>query len=321
MGNTFSTKKPSLVNNPIFIEGFTRTGKLLLGKIVSSFKGIENFQYVSVIEQILYIHKLGSIRRDAAIALIKCQIDEYAYNMSLGRNINFRYDDATSIYNNLELNKYLKRSLIPYGEELKKEIVNFKSRFLFILHESFLNISLLYKAYPEMTFIHLVRHPIDIIHSWDMNGWGNRFTRDPLSFDLVLEENNDLIPWHVKEWKDEYASITSIDRIIKMIHNLTEYEKHTYSSLPTSIMDLIIEVKYEFLIENTFDTINLLSTFLKTKPHDKFNVVLDREKCPSKISLKMRKKKLDDIKSKASKKYMKLLDEMVINYEEENSVL
>jgi len=107
MRKTFSTNKPSFVKNPIFIDGFSRAGKLFLGKIVSCLKGIENFQYVSVIEQILYIHKIGSITKNAAIALIKCQVDEYAYNMYLGRNLNFRYDDTTSIYNNLELNNYL----------------------------------------------------------------------------------------------------------------------------------------------------------------------------------------------------------------------
>ena len=82
-----------------------------MGKIVSSFIVIENFQYASVIEQILYMQNIGAITKDGAIALTKSQVDENGYNMLLGRNLNLREDDATSIYNNLEYKKYLKRGV------------------------------------------------------------------------------------------------------------------------------------------------------------------------------------------------------------------
>ena len=62
---------------------------------------------------------MGAITEDAAIALLKAHKDEYFYYMQLGRNINMRIDDATSIANSLEKEIYLKRSNTPYGEELK----------------------------------------------------------------------------------------------------------------------------------------------------------------------------------------------------------
>jgi hypothetical protein len=313
MHNTFCTTKPSLVELPIFIDGISRTGKFLLGKIVSCFNDVENFQYISLIEQILYIHKLGSITRDAAIAFIKAQIDEHAYNMYLGRNLNLRFDDATSLYNNFELNKYLKRSLVPYGLEQKKEILNNKSESLFILHESFSHIELLYGAFPKMKFIHLNRHPVDLVHSWFINV-GNRFKSDPFSFIPIVQSNNNLMPWYAVDWKDEFVPLTNIDRIIKSISYLLDIEKNTYTSLTKHIKALILEIKYEDIVENTSDAIDSLSMFLDKDPHDQINYILAKEKCPNKISLTKRGNKLKEIKKVASDKYINLLDEMIINY-------
>ena len=225
MENIFSLNKPSLVKTPIFIDGFGRTGKLLLGKIISCFNGIENFQNVSLIEQIISIHLIGSITQNAAIALIKAQIDQHTYHMYLGRNLNFRFDDATSLYNSLQMDEYLRRSLEPYSPKLKKEILNNKSKPLFVLHESFSGLKLLYEAYPKMKFIYLSRHPIDVVYSWFINDWGSRYKTDPLFTAPVVQTNNDLVPWHAADWKDEYVSLSNVDRVIKNISYLLDIEK------------------------------------------------------------------------------------------------
>jgi len=67
-----------------------------------------------LIEQILFMQKLGSITKD-----------------------------ASSTYFLLKLDEYLKRSLEPYGPELKQRILNNKSKSQFVLHESLPHINLL----------------------------------------------------------------------------------------------------------------------------------------------------------------------------------
>ena len=236
--------------------------------------------------------------------------------MYLGRNLNFRFDDASSIYNLLKLDEYLKRSLEPYGPELKLIIINNKSKSLFVLHESLPHINLLYEAYPKMKFIHLSRHPIDVVHSWYKNNWGSRFQSDPFSFIPVVQSNNDLVPWHAVDWKEEYVSLSSMDRIIKNISYLLNLEKNTYTSLTKNIQSLILEIKYEGIVENTSDTIESLSKFFGEAPHDQVDYILTREKCPKKISLKQRDNKLKEIKKVASEKYINLLNKMIVEYED-----
>jgi len=261
------------------------------------------------------MNKLGSITDDATIAFIKAQLDEHAYNMYLGRNLNFRYDDATSIYNSLKLDIYLKRSLKPYGPAIKKEIIINNSLPLFILHESFSHIKTLYKAYHEMKFIHLIRHPVDVVHSWFMNDWGRRYQSDPFSFIPVLQSNNDLVPWHADDWKDEYGTLSNIDRIIKNISFLSNLDRKTFLSLEKKHKKILLEIKYERIVEQTHEVIDCLSIFLSKKQHDQINYILTKEKCPNKISLKQRANKLKEIKKIASEKYINLLNEMINQYE------
>ncbi len=48
MDSVFATEKASLVNNIALIDGFTRSGKFFLAKIVSGLNKIEFFQYIHV---------------------------------------------------------------------------------------------------------------------------------------------------------------------------------------------------------------------------------------------------------------------------------
>ncbi len=89
------------VENVLLVDGITRTGKFFLAKIVSEFKEIEFFQYLQVLEQVPYIYGIGGMHKDAAIALIKSTVDYGVYNQILGRNLNHRVLDRSSIFNSI----------------------------------------------------------------------------------------------------------------------------------------------------------------------------------------------------------------------------
>ena len=44
--------------------------------------------------------------------------------------------------------------------------------FLFVLHNSLANANIMFKAFPDLKIIHLIRHPIDLIYSWMMKDYG-----------------------------------------------------------------------------------------------------------------------------------------------------
>ena len=317
MESMFLTNKPTLVKKLVLIDGLSRAGKFFFGKIVSGFKKMEYYQYVSLLEHIPYVERLGGITEDAAISLLRVHIDEHAYNMRIGRNINLRYDDASSLYNSYEPNEYLKRGLNQVNNEKVKKAFCEDDRYsLFVTHENLPNIELFFKAYPDIKILNLIRHPVDVAHSWLLRGWGSRFGSDPLSFIPVVKGEKNPVPWCACDWKDEYEKVSGIDRIIKSIASLVKYGEKACNSLQGNQKERILTVRYENLVEETSGIIDKVCTFLGTEPSDSMPQILSRERCPGRLPEEKRKKKAEEIGRLASKDYYSLLMKLAKDYEE-----
>jgi len=318
MKNIFSEKKALIAKNLILLEGMSRVGKFFLGKIISNLENTEYYQYLTTLESLPIILKGGGITENAAIALIKLIIDESFYYRGLGRNINLRYDDASSIYHSLEMNEYLNRSLTPYNNDLKSEILrngDIRSA-LYIIPDTFPLIEIFFKGYPNLKLIKEIRHPIDFIYSCIQNGFGWRHENDPIAFHMVLETNQVPIPWYALNWKEEYLSLPDVDRVIKSINYLQKLEIDVYNSMSEKQKQNIHIVRYEDLVERTNETIQMLCKFLDKKPLEGMPIVLARERVPKIIEVKERNEKAVFIKEKATKKYYQIFMDMVEKYHE-----
>lgn len=302
-----NTESPSLAKNVVLIDGISRTGKFFLGKLVSGLENMDYFQSVILLEQVPFIYRIGGITEDAAIALLKSTLDEHAYNMRIGRNLNLRYYDASSLYNSHELDEYLRRTVNIFGEvsrtseEIVKSFWKGGRYSSFVVHETLPNIDIFFKAYPNLKILHLVRHPIDVIHSWHARGWGKRFGTDPLAFTPTINGKNGPVPWFAFGWEEEYEKSSDIDRVIKSICALTDMSGKTYNSLVKKSRDRVLILRYERIVENTGGEISSIASFLGTKVSEGMPWILAREKCPNTISVDKRKAKEDEIRSVASK--------------------
>jgi hypothetical protein len=308
-------RKNILIKNLVIIDGLGRSGKFFLGKIVSGFKNMEYFQYASLFEQIPYLVKLGALTEDAGICLLQNHIDEYYYYRQLGRNINLRLDDATSITNSLEKEIYFKRTEMPYGDELKQAILNNTARnFLLVLHHTLPNISLYFSAYPDLKLINIIRNPIDLIYSWNKENLDERVSNESFNFWPNIMGSLGPIPWYANDWKDEFESISGLDRIIKSISHLIYLQDRSLASLSKIQKQQILTIKYEDVVENTHIVIDKIGSFLETTPLKNIDKVLQKENCPRPISLKEHNKKEKYILKKASSKYVQIMNEISKNY-------
>ena len=284
--NTVSHRSQSL-SSPIILDGIARTGKFFLGKVFCGFEGVEYFQYVSMIEQVPYLHKLGFIDESAAISLLQVNIDEHCYNMQIGRNINLRLDDGSSVPNSLESEVYKNRSISNINKELI--VKQCADRFSpFITHETFPQIQLFFKAFKEIKVISLKRHPIDVVHSWLIRGWGNRFENsDIFAFVPLIENNNLIFPWYVNGWEKEYHNISEAEKIIKCISVLMDHEKQAYKNLSLNNRKKVFFVRYEDLVERPENELHKIGKFVGKKTSNRMHKILKNEKCPNNISLKI----------------------------------
>lgn len=316
MGNIKMANKEGLIKNPLLLNGIGRAGKFFLGKLICGLQNIEYFQYISLLEHLPYMERLGCIKKDAAVSLLRINADEHAYNMWIGRNLNSRKEDASSIYNSPDKELFLERSVSPVPENIT-EIIRTSGRYsLFILHDSLPNIRIFFDAFPSMKWINLTRHPVDLIHSWYRRGWGHRFGEDPLSFIPVIKGNQRYVPWYAYDWKDEYEKMSEMDRIVRSIKTLFELGEKVYNSLSEEEKKQILFVSYENAVEKTEAEIGKVAAFLDTKPCPGIEDVFKRENCPSKLSLEKRQKKADEIRLLADKKLFDEIMKMSSRYEE-----
>jgi hypothetical protein len=308
-------RKNLLVKNLVLIDGLGRSGKFLLGKIVSGFSNMEYFQYASLFEQIPYLVKLGALTKDAGVCLLQNHIDEYYYYRQLGRNINLRLDDATSITNSLEKEIYFKRTEMPYGDKLKQAVLdNIDRNFLLVLHHTLPNISLYFSAYPNLKLINLIRNPIDLIYSWSKEGIHERSSNESFNFWPNIKGKSGSIPWYVSDWSDEFESIYGIDRIVKSIAHLIKLQSKAMDSLSLNQKKQILTIKYEEVVEDTHSVIKTIGSFIETKPFDNIEEILNRENCPRALPIKDFNKKEDYILGKVSKEYKPIINQLLNNY-------
>ncbi len=303
--------------SPIIIDGIGRTGKFFLGKILCGLESIEYFQYVSILEHIPYLIRLRCINEDAAISLLQINVDEHAYNMMVGRNVNLRFDDGSSVVNSLESELYIKRASTPVDNDSIKNKNHDNIRLSpYITHETFPNIKIFFKAFREIKIVLLKRHPVDVVYSWFLRGWGSRFEQnDVLAFIPLIKSGELQFPWYVNGWEEEYCNISEMERIIQSIDNLMEMEEKTFTLLTKGQQEQVLVIHYENLVERTENEILRMEHFLSRKPSQRMPDIMLRENCPAKISLEKRMEKINDISNKASKKYIDLLLSRAETYE------
>jgi hypothetical protein len=105
-----------LADAVVFVDGIARTGKSMLGPILASFDRVELERMEEIFEYVGTLHRLGKIDREAAVALLKLECDMHLYNSSIGRNVNFRFGDHSSVWRNPNRLRYFKRLFGKQGE-------------------------------------------------------------------------------------------------------------------------------------------------------------------------------------------------------------
>ena len=94
----------------LFIDGITRSGKSLVGPIMSSFKKSYPFQHQALLDNLMPLIKKKSINLLAAKSLLINYYNQNIYCLNISRQMNFRPDDNSSLTKNKDY-KFYKKNL------------------------------------------------------------------------------------------------------------------------------------------------------------------------------------------------------------------
>ncbi len=272
--------KPPLTKKFLFVDGLSRSGKNLICKIISHLEQVEYFQYASIIENVIHTHALGHIDQEAAARFLQINLDEVVYNRAIGRNLNTRPSDDTSILRSTEPSAYIERSNNPDGAVAMAQF-NADGRIsVFHTHSALGSIGILFSAFPILKFIHSARHPIDLAEAWLRRRSEERWEDDPLVFSVAAQIEAGIVPWYAAEWAETYLAMTPTERCIECVLRLQDRDQESLDRLTSAHRRQIYQFAFEDFISDTHRIIDALAAFVDAAPHEKMPILLKDEKCP-----------------------------------------
>jgi len=310
MKNNFEIYKNIHYKNIVFISGITRSGKGLLCPIVSSFKNTEKVNVNFFLEQAPYLHAIDKLSTETAIYLLRSGMNLMLYDNALGRNINFRISDYTSVFKFSNPIEYISRLFKSDGDSVFSEMQKDNKLFPMMIHNGVWHSSLLFDAFPALKILHMSRSPIEIVYSWMNKGYGGEFYKNPRSNIVTYVFDGKVLPYYAFGWEKEYLSLNNTDRIIKMIEHLIVQHKKTYKKLCEEHKKNILCVSYRELSSNPESILPSVTSFLNTEVTEFTDKILLQENCPRVFAQEEFHNKIDVIRENATKGMFEHLLEM-----------
>ena len=307
------SRKP-FVKDLLFAEGITRSGKFLLANILSAFNGIEPAQSCRMLEMIPVFTKFGFIDKKTAGELLRCDIDIHCYEMYIGRNLNHRSSDKSSVFNHPRCTEFLKRCLMPDGDKALNRFYKEKPYSLFVMHETMPNIEIYFDLFPKLKIIHMKRSPMDLVFSLYKRGGGRRLNKDPRYWMIPFEEEKKFFPWYVYPHQKKYFKLSEMDRVALRVINLFKLYKNRLTTLPEKYRKKILTVSFESLILEPKKEVLRISSFLGGKPSSQMSSILRREGLRDRSYFNSEDEKITEIKRLVSPEYFRVLFKLQEEY-------
>tara|TARA_Y100001970_G_C14226793_1_gene856168 strand:+ start:1850 stop:2809 length:960 start_codon:yes stop_codon:yes gene_type:complete len=254
-----------LTEKLLFLGGVTRSGKSFLCPIISSFKKTEMFICDSVAENVYYLNFLKMIDNDHAKFLFKYIYNERIYNLNIGRNLNTRKSDYSSITKNKDKNLYFRREKSSKEGDIKiQEIKKEKNSYPIMFHDILINPNFIFNSFPKSKVIFIERHPVDLIFEWKQKKYYGQFYTNPRNCTLAFNYRNKTnYPFWCKGHEDEFDKLkNAYEKTIFLIEKLYIIQKKNYLKYKNKFYKKLLLVKFESLVENTDIEIYKISKFL-----------------------------------------------------------
>lgn len=297
------------VANITAICGPTRSGKVIVSKIISSMKNYEKINVDFLWEQFIQLSFLGKINKTNAIYLLRRGISLLTYNLFIGREINFRKNDFSSIYSYQNPKKYLKRAkFTKEGDSVFKNLKRKKMNIPIMIHWGVNASNLLFETFSNIKIIRMIKNPFEIAYSWLKRDYGGKFYDNPRTSSLTLKFNNKILPYFASGWEKTYLKSNKYDRIGIMISKFLSKEMSVYNSLNKINKKRILNIEFDKLVRHPKKTVEKIEKFLKSKQTKFTKKVLKQEKLPRNLLIKnLESKKIFFKKKMSSKIYQNLL--------------
>ena len=107
--------KKHFLKNLILVTGTHTSGKSMVSPVVASFSNVEMLRKIYYLDQLSILYSFKKIDLEIARFFGQHILDLSYYEQLIGRNLNFRVEDETSVYQSKNPKLYKKRILSNRG--------------------------------------------------------------------------------------------------------------------------------------------------------------------------------------------------------------
>tara|TARA_B100000242_G_scaffold93974_1_gene64081 strand:+ start:11750 stop:12715 length:966 start_codon:yes stop_codon:yes gene_type:complete len=298
--------KKTFLKNLILVTGTHTSGKSMISPIIASLNDVEMLRKIYYLDQIAMMNFFKAVSPKAAKFLGNHILDLSFYEQLIGRNMNFRYEDETSVTVSKNPNFYKKRLKIKRGPEVIKYHHKRKTYMLLDTHDGVWFNKFWYSlCIQNLKIINISRNPIDIVNSW-VNADLGQAEKQLLCQIPLIKEKKKLKPFYLyKNLKNKKLNKNEI--IIEMVCTCVEEELRNYEKIKKN--KNIIRIDFDNFAKYTNFYLKKITKFIGKQKTKYTAKILKRERLPRKIHQFERLKKLNKIKKKVKKKFVyKLLN-------------
>ena len=273
------TRNLHIAEKIVFVDGFSGTGKSILGPVLGSLKDVEKQRIEHIFEYLCILDKLGKIERDAAISLMRIYADLGLFNSMISREVNMRLWDDSGLLNNPDSLKYVARLLLKDGDAVLKRTKDQCPILQIMSHQIFPGLELAFSAYDNrLRVIEMVRHPLFLIDHWF--SYIERYGKDSREFSLWIDFGGKTLPWFSCGWEEEFVEMKTMDKVVHSIRWLQERTDEVYHGLKEPQTHQIMFVPFEKFVTDPWPLIEQLETFVGSKRTRATGTALRKQKCP-----------------------------------------
>ena len=313
----------SFTNKVLAVSGFTRSGKAMLMKLISTFENVEKSYTDVSLEQIYYLFKLKKIKYETASYLLRKSLNIIQFYNFIGRNVNFKNQDFSSIANYHNPNFYVRRvkSKTNKIEEIPKQYL-----FQIMLHSGLNSGELILSSLKYLNIIEVIKNPLELVYSWIKEDYGKLSIYKKVNiYILTIKYKNHIFPYYASGWEDEFLRMNQYERCANMILKLYNERDKEINNLSVNQKKRILFVNFDDLVSQPQKIMFKISKFINRKIGKKTFFEFKNQKIPRKIFDVSYNEKVRFLKKKLSRKtFLKLIDcetkyLKTINYEKKLS--
>lgn len=306
----------TLVREFVIVDGIGRSGKGMIGHVLSSLERVEKQHNLDIMERIGIMWRNGSITRDAAVTLLRLEADTRLYNAFIGREINFRPSDDTGVFKNAYPLRYFKRLFAKAKDEGNKRCLAVNPIMQTCLHDGIRNAEIFFEAFGKgLKFIYIIRDPVYIIYEWQKVRAGQVIGNDSRNCHLTFDWHDKSVPYSVSGWEEEYLSITPEERVAALINHHFDLNITGYLAMDKEKKDRCLLVNFERFVSDPWPYCEEIADFLGTRTTRATKKILRREHCPRALSSKERIQKIQEVDKSLSPRYSKIFHDLLDKHE------